>query len=221
MKHTERVCDFLESAYGRPEWVRHNPPLDELVLTILSQNTTSANCRRAFASLRTAFPTWEEVMEAPVERIAQSIHVGGLSGIKAGRIKQILRRIHEQQGRLELNHLDALPMRQALEYLSGFEGVGPKTAACVLLFSLGKPAMPVDTHVHRVSARVGLIPPAASAEAAHELLREIVPAKRVYSFHMNLVRLGREICRPREPRCDECVLNRECDFGRKRLGSER
>ena len=220
MKDIERICDLLEAELGAPKWASHNPPLDELVLTILSQNTTAANCRRAFDGLRSAFPAWEDVMNGPVDRIAQSIHHAGLSEIRAGRIKQILRRIYEEQGRLDLIAIEEMTIERAVEYLVGFEGVGPKTAACVLLFSLGKPAMPVDTHVHRVARLVGLIAPNAGADAAHRLLQEIVPPERVYSFHMNTVRLGREVCRPREPKCDKCVLNRECDFGRRRLGAE-
>jgi len=218
MVNIERVCDLLEAKYGKPEWKRHNPPLDELILTILSQNTTAANCGRAFARLRRAFPTWENVMTAPVERIAESIRVGGLGDSKAARIQTILRRIYESRGALDLDWLEDLPMDKAWEYLLSFEGVGPKTAACLLLFSFGKPALPVDTHVHRVSRRVGLIPEDVNASAAHELLRRIVPERRVYSFHLNAIRLGREVCRPRRQRHEVCPLCQECDFAREQTG---
>ena len=220
MRNIERICDLLESAFGKPKWNRHNPPLDELVLTILSQNTTAANCQRAFDNLRGAFPTWDDVRNAPVEKIADSIRTGGLSEIKAGRIRSILGQIHNQQGALDLEWLVDLSMEDATRYLLAFDGVGPKTAACVLLFSLGKPAFPVDTHVHRMALRVGLIPARTNAETAQKLLQEVVPPARVYSFHMNAIRLGREICRPASPKCEICPLNRECDFGRKRLGVE-
>jgi len=219
MERAERVCDLLDSAYGRPEWVRHNEPLDELVLTILSQNTSTVNCRRAFHGLKAAFPTWEDALSAATDRLAQSIEVGGLSRIKAARISRILREIWERRGRLDLDWLAEMRAGEALAALRGFEGVGPKTAACVLLFSLGQPVLPVDTHVHRVSRRVGLIPGSASAEAAHDLLQQQVPPDRVYSFHLNAIRLGREVCRPRGPQCEICILNEECDFGRARPGT--
>ena len=219
MEKIDRVCDLLEAEFGEPRCSRHNPPMDELVLTILSQNTTAANCGRAFDGLRAAFPTWDEVRTAPAERVAESIRMGGLAEIKGARIKAILQGIYEQLGRLELEWLDELPTEKVREYLIGFEGIGPKTAACVLLFSLGQPVLPVDTHVHRVSRRVGLIPGSASAEAAHDLLQQQVPPDRVYSFHLNAIRLGREVCRPRGPQCEICILNEECDFGRARPGT--
>jgi endonuclease-3 len=219
MGKIQRVCDLLEAAYGKSKWKRHNPPLDELILTILSQNTTAGNCRRAFANLRAAFPRWEDVMTAPVEGITESIRVGGLAGVKAARIQTILWRIYESSGALDLDWLEDLPMCKAEEYLLSFEGVGPKTAACLLLFSFGKPALPVDTHVHRVSRRVGLIPEEVNAGAAHQLLRRIVPERGMYSFHLNAIRLGRKICRPRNPRHEVCPLYQECDFARKQTGA--
>jgi endonuclease III len=216
----ERICNSLDAAFGKPILKRHNPPLDELVLTILSQNTTSANCQRAFENLRSKFPSWDDVRTAPVRKIAESIRCGGLADIKAGRIRSILQQIYDHQGTLDLEWLSNLSIDDAASYLLRFEGVGPKTASCVLLFSLCKPALPVDTHVHRVALRVGLIPAGADANAAHRILREVVPPERVYSFHMNAIALGRKICRPTSPKCEICPLNRECDFGRKRLGVE-
>lgn len=210
-----RVCELLEAEYGKPEWVIHHPPLDEFVLTILSQNTTSVNCRRAFDNLRVTFPTWDDVRTAAVDEIAESIRAGGLADVKAARIKSALQRIYDQRGELDLSWLKSLSMDEAARYLMEFEGVGPKTAACVLLFSLRQPAFPVDTHVHRIALRLGIIPPNTNAETAHVLLQKIVPEQQVYSFHMNMVGHGRRVCRPSSPKCDTCVLNRECDFARK------
>lgn len=220
MADIEYICDLLETAFGKPILKRHNPPLDELVLTVLSQNTTSVNCQRAFDSLRSAFAAWDGVRTAPVQKIAESIRCGGLADIKAGRIRCILQQIYDRQGTLDLEWLSDLSQDDAANYLLRFEGVGPKTAACILLFSLCKPALPVDTHVHRVALRVGLIPAGVDANAAHKLLGEVVPAERVYSFHMNAIALGRKICRPTSPKCEICPLNKECDFGRKQLGVE-
>jgi len=204
------VCDLLDAGYGEAEWEPHNPPLDELVLTILSQNTTSANCRAAFIELRSRFPTWQAVAEAPAERIADAIRSGGLARIKAPCIKAIL----QQMGSLDLTWLSEAPVEEARRFLEGFGGVGPKTASCVLLFSLGKPVLPVDTHVYRVAWRVGLIPK-VGAEKAHDLLTGQVPAERVYSFHMNMVRHGRSVCKARRPRCGDCALSGVCDYVRE------
>lgn len=216
MNRIERICKLLEAAYGKPEWASHNPPLDELVLTILSQNTTAANCLKAFENLRANFPTWMDVLAAPSEKVADSIRPGGLAEIRTARIRAILQRIFDERGNMDFA-LDRLPTEEAREYLLGFEGVGPKTAACVLLFSLGRPVFPVDTHVHRIARRVGLIPDKTSADSAHSLLEQMVPPELMYSLHMNTVRLGRELCKPASPRCDICPINQECDFGRKRL----
>lgn len=203
----------MENAYGRPEWFRHNPPLDELVLTILSQNTTSLNCRRAYDSLRAAFPEWEDARTATVDQIARSIYSCGLSVTKSARIKNILQRIWEERRVLDLDWLESLPFEEARRVLLSFEGVGPKTASCVLLFSFGWPALPVDTHVHRVAKRLRLVPEKANADTTQEILERIVPDTSKYSFHINAIRLGRQVCRPSAPRCDICVLNKECAFG--------
>ena len=207
---TIQVCDLLDAAYGEAKWERHNPPLDELVLTILSQNTTAANCRAAFRNLRDKFPTWEMVAQAPVEEIADAIRIGGLADIKAPRIKAILRQIGAS-GSYNLDWLADVSVEEARRYLEGFPGVGRKTAACVLLFSLGKPVLPVDTHVYRVAWRVGLISK-IGAEKAHDLLAEQIPPKRVYSYHINMVRHGRGICKAQNPRHEGCVLFDVCDY---------
>jgi endonuclease-3 len=212
----ERICDLLDLAYGKQEFRPHNSPLDELVLTILSQNTTAANCRQAFASLRERFPAWEDVRKADVREIARAIYSGGLSEIKSVRIKAILQAIYEAQGSLDLDWLRDVSTREARDHLLRFSGVGPKTAACVLLFSLGRPVLPVDTHVHRVSKRLGLIGPKVSAEKAHELLQKMVPEERVYSFHINMVSHGREVCVAGTPKCMICVLREDCDYFARR-----
>ena len=212
MGNIERICDLLDRAYGKQEFSPHNPPLDELVLTILSQNTTAGNCRQAFASLRERFTSWDAVRTADEGEIARAIHCGGLSRIKAARIKTVLRQIHEEHGSLDLSWLHQQSSREAINWLLAFEGVGLKTAACVLLFSLGRPVLPVDTHVHRVSGRLGLIGEKVSAEKAHELLQAIVPEERVYSFHINMVNHGRQVCLARVPKCGICALRKECDY---------
>jgi endonuclease III len=212
MSKVERICDLLDACYGRRELQPHNPPLDELVLTILSQNTNSRNCAQAFDGLRRRFPSWDEVLSAGEREIAEAIHVGGLSTIKAGRIKSILREIADAQGRLDLSWLAGEDTQKALDYLLAFHGVGRKTAACVLLFSLGRPVLPVDTHVHRVSIRLGLIGPKVSAEEAHDLLQRSVPEDRIYSFHVNMISHGRAVCVAGTPKCDICTLTEVCDY---------
>ena len=167
----EEVIQLLEREYGSLEWRPENSPIDVLVGTILSQNTSDANSGRAFGSLQSAFGSWEAVASAPVEHIAQAIKSGGLSRIKAVRIKQILNKIEEERGSLSLDFLNSMDMFEAKDYLLNLPGVGQKTASCVLLFSLGKPSLPVDTHVFRVARRVGLIDSSVSVEKAHSLLQ--------------------------------------------------
>jgi endonuclease-3 len=193
-------------------------PLDELILTVLSQNTNDVNRDRAYEALRRRFPTWEEVAEAPVEEVAAAIKPGGLSNVKAPRIGRILREIERRAGTLDLGWMRRASDAEVEAYLSGLPGIGPKTVACVLAFSLGRQALPVDTHVHRVAARLGLIPPRASAAAAHSLLAEVVPPRLRLDFHVGLIRLGREICRPGRPRCEECPLNDVCPTAPTILG---
>jgi endonuclease-3 len=173
----EQVIALLSRDYGRPHWQPDHRPLAGLIRTILSQNTSDVNSHRAFASLRAAFPGWEEMAAAEVGEIARAIRVGGLGEIKAPRIKQALAEIKRQRGRLELDFLNALPLAAAREWLLQLPGVGTKTANCVFLFSLGIPALPVDTHVFRVAKRLGLVDPKASVEQAHVVLEGLVPAE--------------------------------------------
>jgi endonuclease-3 len=204
------LLDLLASEYGPLASPRRFDPLTELVLTVLSQNTSDRNSHPAFEALRRRFPSWEEMAGASENEIARPIWQGGLARIKARRLKAILREIQERRGRLDLEFLRALPTAEARAWLRALPGVGPKTAAVVLLFSLGKPALPVDTHVHRVAVRLGLIPPGTSREKAHELLEAIVPPADFYPFHLYLLEHGRRVCRARQPRCPLCRLNSIC-----------
>jgi endonuclease III len=207
-----RVMVALDEAYGRPQWSPRFPPVDELVYTVLSQNTADVNTDRSFASLRRRFPSWGEVRDADPEEIAETIAHGGLGQIKAPRIKAILAALSERTGRPDLSELDGMTDEAALAYLRSLPGVGPKTAACVLLFSLGRPAMPVDTHVHRVARRLGLIDRRLTAEKAHVVLSDLAGPHPldIYALHVDLVRHGRRVCHARRPGCDGCPLAGFC-----------
>lgn len=206
-----KIITLLEREYGRPEFDSFDDPLDELIVTILSQNTTWQNCRRAFNNLKKRFKTWNGVRKARTKEVIDAIKCGGLGKVKAERIKSILDFLYSTRKSLSLNFLKRMSTGQAIEFLSGLKGVGPKTRACVLLFSLKRPVLPVDTHILRVSKRLGLINSKANLVKAHELLGSIVPEDRILSFHINLIEHGRRICRPFNPRCDECVLkSRRC-----------
>jgi endonuclease-3 len=216
-----RISAKLQRAFGRKMWRKHNDPLSELIATILSQNTSDHNSHMAYASLRARFKTWDQVRRAKVKSIADAIRAGGLADIKAVRIKDILDQIYREHGRLGLSFLNKWRTRDIKLYLSRFTGVGDKTVACVLLFSLRRPVMPVDTHVLRVSKRLGLVPQKADAGRAEEILEQMVPKSRFYQFHLDLIQHGREICKARNPRCAVCVLLPDCDYGRKTLGKPR
>lgn len=206
------IIDRLQSAYGSPNWNPRYDPMSELVYTILSQNTSDKNSQPAFQRLGKAFPRWEDLMEAPVDRIGDAIRSGGLWQVKAPRLKQILRQIHLLRGSFDLEFLKGMPLQQAKDWLRILPGVGPKTAACVLLFSLGMPALPVDTHVHRVAWRLGLIDKSVSREKSHEILESMLPEKDIYRFHVLFVQHGRETCKAQRPRCPECVVNDVCPY---------
>ncbi len=210
----EEAIELLEQKYGPREWQSKRDPIDVLISTILSQNTSDVNSKRAFESLMNTFGSWEVMVTAPVEYIAQAIKPGGLSRIKATRIKQILNKIEREQGSFDLDFLNSLSISEAKNYLLGLPGVGPKTASCVLLFALGKPCLPVDTHVFRVAKRLGLIDSKVSVEQAHQLLQEQVPTSKVYQFHLNMIEHGRQICHAKRPRCNECVLKNGCPSSR-------
>ena len=206
----EEVIELLQQEYGPRKWQPDRDPLDVLIGTILSQNTSDVNSGRAFVSLKASFDSWEAMASAPVEYIAQTIKSGGLSQIKAVRIKQVLEQIEREQGRISLDSLNSKTMADAKDYLMHLPGVGHKTASCILLFSLGKPSLPVDTHVFRVAKRLGLIDSKVSIEKAHNLLQEQVPPSKVYQFHIHMIEHGRKICHARHPLCNMCTLQSAC-----------
>lgn len=199
----------LGRRYGKPEKPRLDP-LDELVLTILSQNTTDRNRDQAWSALRDTYADWDSVRKAPRAELEETIRTAGLAGQKATAIRSALERLTEERGRPTLDHLEEMGDEEALEYLSGFHGVGVKTAACVLCFSLRRPVMPVDTHVLRVSRRLGLVPPDASATSAHETLNRRVAPRSRFPLHVLLIRHGRAVCTARSPACESCVLREPC-----------
>jgi endonuclease-3 len=212
------VIRLLAEEYGTITWSQHRDPLSELIMTVLSQNTSDHNSRRAFDRLVTHFGSWEAVAEADVADIAQAIKLGGLARVKAPRIKAILEQIAAERGSFDLNFLAELPVDEVRAWLQALPGVGPKTASCVLLFSLGKPVLPVDTHIHRVARRLGLIDSRASAEKAHAILGAMVPAEDVYRFHIHMIEHGRRVCKAQNPRCHGCVLLPGCPTGQLLLG---
>jgi endonuclease-3 len=199
------------SEYG--DHPRHpRDPVSTLVSTILSQNTNDVNRDRAFERLRARFPTWEAVRDAGLEGLVKAVRPAGLAPTKAPRIQEALRRITAERGEISLDFLADLPLEEARAWLLSIPGVGPKTAAIVLLFALGRPAFPVDTHVHRVAWRLGLIPDRTSREKAHKLLERLVPPEIYYPFHLNLIALGRSVCHARGPECARCILQNQCAY---------
>jgi endonuclease-3 len=204
----QKLLDF----YGYPEWRQPLPPVDELVSTILSQNTNDGNRDRAFEALRRRFPAWEEVRDADPSQVIAAIRPAGLANQKGPRLQNVLREITRLRGNLNLDFLQDLPPEEARRWLLQFKGVGPKTAAIVLQFSLGVPAFPVDTHIFRVTGRLGIRPKKMNAEQAHEHLANLMPPETYYPAHLNIIRLGREICQARIPKCSRCPLQDLCDY---------
>ena len=209
------VHQRLLEYFGHPTWRDPLPPLDELVSTILSQNTNDTNRDRAFQLLRQRFPTWEQVRDSEASLVKDAIRSAGLANQKGPRIQQVLREITAERGSLDLGFLAGLPLEEARTWLLKFKGVGPKTAAIVLCFSLGRPAFPVDTHIYRVSGRIGLRPAQMSVEQAHEFLEDLLPPDAYYAAHLNLIRLGREICMARKPDCPRCPVQTGCEYLQK------
>ncbi len=221
------IRERLAARYGDPILEPDNDPLGGLIETILSQSTSDVNSHRAYADLRAAFPSWEAVRDAPQERVAEAIRHGGLANIKAARIQDVLRAITERlpagenptaslDGRFTA-WLGAMPVAEARAALKSLPGVGPKTAACVLLFSLGLPSMPVDTHVFRISQRLGLIGPKTSAGRAHEEYDAVLPEDMVYPVHVLFIRHGRALCRAQHPLCRQCPLLDMCPWGQRQV----
>jgi endonuclease-3 len=207
----------LETAYGQRPWRTWRRPLDILVGTILSQNTNDRNSGAAMDRLRQALPTWDAVADAPLWQIAGAIRPAGLHRQKADHIRTILRGIREEHGHSDLDFLRRWPTARVWKYLTDLGGVGPKTASCVLLFSLRRPVLPVDTHIHRVSGRLGLIGPRTTAEKAHELLAALVPPDKVYAFHVLMIAHGRQTCHARRPNHAACILRDVCPSAHKRF----
>jgi endonuclease-3 len=205
--HQKLLLDF-----SQPTWRNPLPPIDELISTILSQNTNDLNRDRAFNGLRARFPTWEAVRDTKKTSIINAIRPAGLSNQKAPRIQKVLREITKERGSLDLGFLKELPLEEARAWLTKFNGVGPKTAAIVLLFSLGRPAFPVDTHIYRVTGRIGLRPEKMTVEQAHPYLEQLFPPETYYAAHLNLIRLGREVCQARKPLCPRCPIRELCDY---------
>lgn len=215
----QAVHQRLMEVYGQPQWRSHLDPISQVTSTIISQNTSDVNRDRAFERLRARFASWEVVRDAPVEAIEEAIRPAGLAQQKAPRIKGALQFITQERGELSLDFLKDLTVDEAKAWLTQIKGIGPKTAAIILLFSLGMPAFPVDTHVHRVTQRLGLIGPKVSAEKAHVILEDLLPPDIYYPFHLNVIRHGREICHARNPRCEICPLQALCDYYQEMTGT--
>lgn len=207
---TGQILDLLKEEYGVPEWKPGPGPISVLVQTILSQNTSDTNSRGAFVSLLASFGSWENLAEADVDAIEHAIRHGGLGRVKAVYIKQALEEIERRRGQLELDFLSRLDLSEARDWLEQLPGVGIKTASCVLLFSLGMPALPVDTHILRVAKRLGLISSKTSSRQAHLLLGEMIPQEDVYQFHILTIEHGRRVCQAQRPLCHDCVLKEIC-----------
>ncbi len=211
-KLARQVHRRLLKAYGEPTWRNPLPPVDELVSTILSQNTNDINRDRAFDNLRERFPTWEEVRDAPAEEVIDAIRIAGISNQKGPRIQAALWTITEERGQIELEFLRGMPPDEVHDWLIQMKGVGPKTAAIVMQFSLDMPAFPVDTHIHRVSGRIGLRPEKAGREKTHEILAELFTPETYYAVHLNLIQHGRQVCKALRPLCAQCSLTDLCAY---------
>ena len=214
-KRALKIHETLLAAYGQPLWRNPLSPIDELVSTILSQNTNDLNRDRAFNALRARFLNWEAVRDGKKNAVVKAIQQAGLANQKGPRIQEILRAITAERGNLDLSFLSDLPLEEARSWLMKFKGVGPKTAAIVLLFSLKRPAFPVDTHIYRVTGRIGLRPEKMTVEQAHVYLEKMFPPETYYAAHLNLIRLGRVVCQARRPLCPQCPIQHLCDFPSK------
>ena len=210
-----QIHETLLKVFGEPIWRNPLPAIDELVSTILSQNTNDVNRDRAFEALRAKLPTWEAVRDAKEKDVIEAIKPAGLANQKGPRIQQVLKSITAERGSLDLQFLADMPLEDARNWLTKFNGVGPKTAAIVLCFSLNRPAFPVDTHVYRVSGRLGLRPEKMTVEQAHPHLESIFPPETYYAAHLNIIRLGREVCNARKPLCPQCPIEHLCEYKEK------
>jgi endonuclease-3 len=219
LRKTRAVASVLEQYLGIP---RQRPPfpdpLETLIATVLSQNTNDRNSHRAYTALRTRFPSWADVERAPVRSLVSTIRTGGMANQKAARIREVLRIVRERYGWHTMSFAKSLSDDAILRELTKLNGVGTKTAACVLLFSLGRDVFPVDTHVHRVCVRLGLAKGSRSPDETFAVMRNLVPAGKAYSLHTNMIRFGRKVCRSNLPLCDLCPLYRFCEFEQKTAG---
>jgi endonuclease-3 len=205
-----RITLLLEKEYGIPRRARPGNPLDILIETILSQNTNDQNRDRAYQRLKTRFPHWEDILEAKTKPLVSAIRPGGLAEQKARRIREILHWIRKREGKLSLSFLRKMDSEEIRKTIGPLKGVGPKTLHCLLLFGLRRDAFPVDTHIHRIGKRLGIIPEWMDADKAHEWMRPLIPKKKSLSLHLNLIRFGRSVCTAREPLCNVCFLSGEC-----------
>ncbi|MCP4429077.1 MAG: endonuclease III [Chloroflexi bacterium] len=206
------IHQTLLDAYDEPAWRQHLPPVDELVSTILSQSTSDINRDKGFYALKERYPDWESVMNAPEAEVVATIRSAGLANQKGPRIQNALRYVKGSQGAISLDFLDELSLDEAKAWLTAIKGIGPKTAAIILLFAFNRPAFPVDTHVHRITRRLGLIGPKITADKAHPILENMGDPATFYPLHLNLIRHGREICLARKPKCEICPLQAYCDY---------
>ncbi len=211
-KRALTIHNKLMRFYGKPEWRKPLPAIDELVSTILSQNTSDVNRDKGFDALVAEFKTWEAVRDAKPEDVVEAIRPAGLANIKGPRIQAVLQEITKERGKLNLEFLKNYSPDEATKWLVKFKGVGPKTAAIVLQFSLGLPAFPVDTHVYRITGRTGLRPEKMNADKAHPHMESLLPPETYFDAHLNIIRLGREICIARKPKCAECPLKDLCEY---------
>jgi len=204
------IIQNLRAVYGVPRRERNLDPLDCLIETILSQSTSNQNSNRAYANLKARFPTWEQARRARPSSIEAAIRAGGLARQKSIRIKNLLNEIYKRRGSLDLSFLRTIRLDDAVDFLTSFKGVGPKTAACTLLFACHRPIFPIDVHIFRIARRLGLLPEKCSDEQAHQIMAGTIPASRYYQAHINLIKHGRQICRPSNPRCEDCCLVDYC-----------
>ncbi len=214
MDRYSQVYQALLEMYGEPTWRPHLPPVDELVSTILSQNTNDGNRDIAFDRIQARYEDWTAVRDAPVDELIEVIRPAGLAGQKGPRIQNALQEITKRAGEISLDFLNTMSLEEARTWLVALPGVGPKTAAIVLLFAFGRPAFPVDTHVHRVTRRLGLIPSSMSAERAHQELEALASPEHYYPLHLNLIHHGRAVCKARSPMCHSCDLQVYCEYYR-------
>ncbi len=216
-----RTNRALEEAWGAPDWPGLQNPVDVLVKTILSQSAPSSNSERAWNALKAAYPTWDEVAAAKTESVARVLRRGGIAKMKTKFIVKMMRDIKKEYGSVSLDFMKNMSVREAMRALGSIEGVDPKIGARVILFALGREICPVGTHIHRILQRMGIIPATATPEMAFELLQPLVPKGQAYAFHVNLIRLGREVCRAGKPKCNTCPVETECRYPGKTMFRDR